>query len=87
MCCSGLDMLKEQENLLLNAEYFNNSPFENTESDTEQANTNNNLIDPSDDLIDIKLQFKNFEKRKLPIVKILFYLNKRPSLTNAPLKS
>ena len=41
-------MLKEQENLLLNAEYFNNSPFENTESDTEEANTNNNLIDPSD---------------------------------------
>ena len=38
-----LDMLKEQQN----AEYLNSNPFEITESDTEEANTNNNLIDPS----------------------------------------
>ena len=57
-CANGLDMLKEQQNLLLNAEYLNSNPFEITESDTEEANTNNNLIDPSDsedDLIDIEL--------------------------------
>ena len=46
--------LKEE----LNAEYLNSNPSEITESDTEEANTNNNLIDPSDsddDLIDIEL--------------------------------
>ena len=55
------------------------NPFEITESDTEEANTNNNLInpsDPEDDLIGIELQFKSIEKRKLPIVIILFLLNK-----------
>ena len=55
------------------------NPFEITESDTEEANTNNNLInpsDPEDDLICIELQFKSIEKRKLPIVIILFLLNK-----------
>ena len=41
-------MLKEQQNLLSNAEYLNTNPFEITESDTEEANTSNNLIDPSD---------------------------------------
>ena len=41
-------MLKEQQNLLSNAKYLNINPFEITESDTEEANTNNNLIDPSD---------------------------------------
>ena len=49
-----LDMLKEQQN----AEYLNSNPFEITESDTEEANANNNLIDPSNsenDLIDIEL--------------------------------
>ena len=53
---NALDMLKEQQNLLLNAEYLNSSPFEITESDTEEANMDNNLIDPSnseDDLKDI----------------------------------
>ena len=57
-CANGLDMLREQQNLLSNAEYLNSSPFEITESDTEEANTNNNLIDPSyseDELIDIEL--------------------------------
>ena len=57
-CPNGLDMLKEQQNLLSNAEYPNNNPFDITESDTEEANTNNDLIDPSDcedDLIDIEL--------------------------------
>ena len=51
-------MLKEQQNLLSNPEYLNNNPFEITESDTEETNTNNNLIVPSDsedDLIDIEL--------------------------------
>ena len=50
-------MLKEQQNLLSNAEYLNCNPFEITESDTEEANTNN-LIDRSgseDDLIYIEL--------------------------------
>ena len=54
-CANGLDMLKEQQNLLSNAEYLNSNSFEITES---RANTNNNLIDPSnseDDLIDIEL--------------------------------
>ena len=57
-CADGLDMLKEQQNLLSNPEYLNNNPFEITESDTEETNTNNNLIVPSDsedDLIDIEL--------------------------------
>ena len=57
-CARGLDMLKGQQNLLSNAEYLNSDPFEITESDTEETNTNNNLIDPSDsedDLIDIEL--------------------------------
>ena len=88
-CANGLDILKEQQNLLSNAEYLNSNPFETTESDTEEANTNNNLIDPSDskdDLVDIELQFKNIEKRKLRIVKILFLLNKHPSLINTPLQ-
>ena len=88
-CVNGLDMLKEQQNLLSNAEYLNSNPFEIKESDKEEANTNNNLIDISDsedDLIDIELEFKNIEKRKFPIVKILFLLNKRPSLINAPLQ-
>ena len=55
---NGLDMLKEQQNLLSDAEYLNSNPFEITESDIEEANTNNNLIDPSDSedaLIDIEL--------------------------------
>ena len=57
-CANGLDMLKEQQNLLSNAEYFNSNPFKITESDAEEPNTNNNLIDPSDsedDLIYIEL--------------------------------
>ena len=51
-------MLKEQQNLLSNAEYLNSNTFEITESDKEVANTNDNLIDPSDckdDLIGIEL--------------------------------
>ena len=47
-CANGLDMLKEQQNLLSNAEYLNINSFEITESDTGEANTDNNLIDPSD---------------------------------------
>ena len=57
-CANGLDMLRKQQNLLLNAEYLNSNPLEITESDTEEANTNNNLIDSSDsedDLIDTEL--------------------------------
>ena len=57
-CTNGLDVLREQQHLLSNAEYLNSNPFEITESDTEDTNTNNNLIDPSDsedDLIDIEL--------------------------------
>ena len=57
-CANGLDMLKEQQNLLSNAEYLNNNPVEVTESNTEEANAKNNLIDPSDsedDFIDIEL--------------------------------
>ena len=57
-CANGLDMLKEQQNLLSNAEYLNSNPFVITESDTGEANTNNNLIDPNDsenDLIDVEL--------------------------------
>ena len=57
-CANGLDMLKEQQNLLSNAEYLNSNPFEITERDTEEANTNSNLRDPidsEDDLIDIEL--------------------------------
>ena len=57
-CANGLDLVKEQQNVLSNAEYLNGNPFEITESDTEKANTNNNLIDSSDsedDLIDIEL--------------------------------
>ena len=46
-CANGLDMLKDQQNLLLNTEYLNSNPTEITESDTEEANMNNNLIDPS----------------------------------------
>ena len=34
-CAKGLDMLKEQQNLLSIAEYFNSNPFEITESDSE----------------------------------------------------
>ena len=62
---NGLDILKEQQNMLSKAEYLNSNPFEITESDTEEEYTNNNLIDPSDsenDLIHIELQFKNIEK-------------------------
>ena len=50
-CANGLDMLKEQQNLLSNVAYLNSN-------DTEEANTNNNLRDPSkseDDLIDTEL--------------------------------
>ena len=57
-CANGLDMLKEQQNLLSNVEYLNSNPFEITENDTEEVNMNNNLIDPSDsedDLIDTEL--------------------------------
>ena len=57
-CANGLDMLKEQQNLLSNAEYLNSNLFEITESETEGTNKNNNFIDPSDsedDLIDIEL--------------------------------
>ena len=57
-CANGLDMLKEQQNLLLNAEYLNSNPFEIAKSDTEEANKNNNFKDSSDsedDLIDIEL--------------------------------
>ena len=66
-------MLKEQQNLLSNVEYLNSNPFEITESDTEEANTNNNLKDHSHSEDDLK----NIEQRKLPIVKIIFLLNKR----------
>ena len=61
---NGLDMLKEQQNLLSNAEYLNTNLFEITENDTEVASTNNNLIDPShseDDLIDIKKSRQNLK--------------------------
>ena len=57
-CANGLDMLKEQQNLLSNAEYLNSNLFEITESETEGTNKNNNFVDPSDsedDLIDIEL--------------------------------
>ena len=57
-CANCLDILKEQQNLLSNVEYLDRNLFEITESDTEEVNTNNNLIDPSnsdDDLIDIEL--------------------------------
>ena len=57
-CGHGLDKLKEQQDLLSNAEYLNSKPFEITESNTGEANLNNNLIDPSnseDDIIDIEL--------------------------------
>ena len=56
-CANGLDMLKEQQNRLSNAEHLNSNPFEMTEKDTEETNTDNNLIDPSDseDIIDIDL--------------------------------
>ena len=47
-CANGLDMLKEQQNLLSNAEYLNSNLFEITESDTDGTNKNNNFIDPSD---------------------------------------
>ena len=53
----GIDILKEQQNLQSNTKYLNKNLFEITESDTEGANSNNNLIDPSDsedDLIDIE---------------------------------
>ena len=88
-CTNGLDMLNEQQNLLSNVEYLDSNPIEITESDLKEANRNNTLIDPSDsedDLVDIKLLFKNIEKRKLPMLKILFLLNKCPSLINASLK-
>ena len=54
----GLDKLKEHQDLISNAEYLNSNPFEITESNTGEANPNNNLIDPSnseDDIIDIEL--------------------------------
>ena len=57
-CTNGLDMLNEQQNLLSNAEYLNCNPFEITESNKEETNTNINLSEPSDsedDLIDIEL--------------------------------
>ena len=57
-CANGLDMLKDQQNLLSNAEYLNSNPFEIMESDTEEANTNNNLIDhrdSEDGLVDVEL--------------------------------
>ena len=76
-CVNGLDMLKEQQNLLPNAEYLNSNSFVITENGTEEANTNNNLMDSSDsedDLIDIELQLKNIEKKNLPTVTILFFL-------------
>ena len=81
--------MSNRQNLLSNVEYFDSNPIEITESDLKEANRNNNLIDPSDsedDLVDIELLFKNIEKRKLPMFKILFLLNKRPSLINASLK-
>ena len=57
-CGHGLDNLKKQQDLLSNAEYLNSNPFEITESNTGEANPNNNLIDTSnseDDIIDIEL--------------------------------
>ena len=51
-------MLKEQQNPLSNPEYLTLNPFEITESDTEEVNMNNDVIDPSDSedyLIDIEL--------------------------------
>ena len=58
-------MLKEQQNLLSNAECLNSNLFEITENNTvEAASTNNNLIDPSDsedDLIDIKKSRQNLQ--------------------------
>ena len=33
-CANGVDMLKEQQNLLSNAEYLNGGPFEITASNT-----------------------------------------------------
>ena len=47
-CANGLDMLKEQQNLLSNAEYLNSNSFEIMKSKAEEANTDNNLIDSSD---------------------------------------
>ena len=63
-CANGLDMLKEQQNLLSNAECLNSNLFEITENNTEAASTNNNLIDPNDsedDLIDIKKSRQNLQ--------------------------
>ena len=56
-------MLKEQQNLLSNAECLNSNLFEITENN-EAASTKNNLIDPSDsedDLIDIKKSRQNLQ--------------------------
>ena len=55
-CATGSNMLKEQQNLLMKAEHLNSNPFQITDSDTEEANAEANLIDPSndeDDFIDI----------------------------------
>ena len=62
-CANGLYMLKEQQNLLSNAECLNSNLFEITENN-EAASTNNNLIDLSDsedDLIDIKKSRQNLQ--------------------------
>ena len=53
-CANSLGILKEEQNLLSTVEYLNSNPFEITEIDTEEANTNNNL-DSEDDLTDIEL--------------------------------
>ena len=60
LCANGLGMLKEQgaTESAVECRIFKKNPFEIMESDTEEANTNNDLIDLSDfedDLIDIEL--------------------------------
>ena len=52
-CATGSNMLKEQQNLLMKAEHLNSNPFQITDSDTEEANAEADLIDPSNDFIDI----------------------------------
>ena len=60
LCANGLGMLKEQgaTESAVECRIFKKNPFEIMESDTEEANTNNDLIDLSDfedNFIDIEL--------------------------------
>ena len=47
-CALGSSILKEQLQLLKNAYVFNRDPFEPTDSDNEDANIKDNLIDTDD---------------------------------------